>query len=99
MVRRSWDEMWERKQELERKKQERESKIMLWDKNKDSAVQRTEEAEIAIKEMEDLLKNAVKANKIYSWDYLYELGSSYEERWQDYLTRLEAAGHKRKLPD
>jgi len=36
---------------------------------------------------------------IYSWDYLYELGSSYEERWQDYLTRLEAAGHKRKLPD
>jgi DUF971 family protein len=36
---------------------------------------------------------------IYSWDYLYDLGISYEEKWQDYLARLEAAGHKRKLPD
>jgi len=80
MVRRSWDEMWERKQELERKKQERESKIMLWDKNKDSAVQRTEEAEIAIKEMEDLLKNAVKANKIYSWDYLLDYSEFSKEK-------------------
>jgi DUF971 family protein len=35
---------------------------------------------------------------LYSWDYLYELGVSYEERWQDYLDRLEAGGHKRK-PD
>ena len=33
---------------------------------------------------------------IYSWDYLYELGVTYEERWQDYLERLEAGGHKRK---
>ncbi len=36
---------------------------------------------------------------IYSWDYLYDLGNSYEEKWQDYLARLEAAGHKRKLSD
>lgn len=36
---------------------------------------------------------------IYSWDYLYELGINYGERWKDYLARLEAAGHKRKLPD
>jgi DUF971 family protein len=35
---------------------------------------------------------------IYSWDYLYELGTTYEERWQQYLERLEAGGHKRK-PD
>ena len=33
---------------------------------------------------------------IYSWDYLYELGLTYDERWQDYLERLEAGGHKRK---
>jgi DUF971 family protein len=32
---------------------------------------------------------------IYSWDYLYELGTTYEERWQHYLERLEEAGHKR----
>jgi len=35
---------------------------------------------------------------IFSWDYLYELGVTYEERWQQYLERLEAGGHKRK-PD
>lgn len=33
---------------------------------------------------------------LYSWDYLYELGSTYEVRWQRYLERLEAAGHQRK---
>lgn len=36
---------------------------------------------------------------IYSWDYLYDLGNHYEENWQDYLNRLEAAGHTRKQPD
>ena len=35
---------------------------------------------------------------LYSWDYLYYLGANYEERWQHYLQRLEAEGHKRK-PD
>ena len=33
---------------------------------------------------------------IYSWEYLHELGETYEARWQHYLERLEAAGHKRK---
>lgn len=33
---------------------------------------------------------------IYSWSYLYELGKTYEERWQHYLQRLEEAGHKRQ---
>ena len=33
---------------------------------------------------------------LYSWDYLYELGETYEARWQDYLERLEAAGQKRR---
>ncbi len=35
---------------------------------------------------------------LYSWDYLYELGATQQERWQDYLARLDAAGHKRR-PD
>ena len=35
---------------------------------------------------------------IYSWSYLHELGVTYDERWQDYLDRLAAGGHKRK-PD
>ncbi len=33
---------------------------------------------------------------IYSWDTLYDLGVNYDEYWQDYLSRLEAAGHQRK---
>lgn len=33
---------------------------------------------------------------LYTWDYLYELGSKYEEKWQDYLDRLSKAGHERR---
>lgn len=29
---------------------------------------------------------------IYSWDYLYWLGANQTDLWQDYLTRLQAAG-------
>ena len=29
---------------------------------------------------------------LYSWDYLYLLGSERQTKWQDYLARLEAAG-------
>ncbi len=30
---------------------------------------------------------------IYAWDTLYDLGQHYEEYWQQYLRRLEEAGH------
>jgi DUF971 family protein len=33
---------------------------------------------------------------LYSWDYLYELGTNKEQRWQHYLQRLEQAGYQRK---
>jgi len=32
---------------------------------------------------------------LYSWEYLYELGSDYDALWQDYLARLEKAGASR----
>ncbi|MGB0449700.1 MAG: gamma-butyrobetaine hydroxylase-like domain-containing protein [Porticoccaceae bacterium] len=32
---------------------------------------------------------------IYSWDYLYELGSNYESKWADYLQSLQQAGQTR----
>jgi len=32
---------------------------------------------------------------LYSWQWLYELGEGQEEKWQDYLSRLESAGHQR----
>jgi DUF971 family protein len=31
---------------------------------------------------------------IYSWATLYELGANQAEYWQEYLQKLEAAGHK-----
>jgi DUF971 family protein len=33
---------------------------------------------------------------LYSWDYLYYLGQNYAAMWQDYIAKLEMAGHKRK---
>lgn len=33
---------------------------------------------------------------LYSWDYLYDLGSHQERYWQDYLDALQAAGHARQ---
>ena len=35
---------------------------------------------------------------IYSWDYLYRLGSEMEQRWQRYLQRLDEAGANRDAP-
>lgn len=33
---------------------------------------------------------------IYVWDYLYDLGTNQDEKWQHYLTRLNDAGYQRK---
>jgi len=33
---------------------------------------------------------------LYSWEYLYELGSDEHALWQDYLARLEKAGASRE---
>ncbi len=33
---------------------------------------------------------------LYTWEYLQELGSTYEEKWQNYLERLKEAGHERR---
>ena len=35
---------------------------------------------------------------IYSWDYLYFLGSQQSELWQQYESRLQAAGVSRDAP-
>ncbi len=32
---------------------------------------------------------------LFTWDYLYGLGKHYEENWQGYLAKLEAAGKSR----
>ena len=33
---------------------------------------------------------------LYTWEYLYELGADYDNKWNDYLERLKEAGHERK---
>ena len=33
---------------------------------------------------------------LFTWKYLYELGSEQEARWQTYLDRLEASGYPRR---
>ncbi|MFH1044831.1 MAG: DUF971 domain-containing protein [Pseudomonadota bacterium] len=33
---------------------------------------------------------------LYSWDYLYELGSDRDRLWQQYLQRMQAAGASRE---
>jgi DUF971 family protein len=33
---------------------------------------------------------------IYSWRYLFDLGTNYEHNWADYLKRLEDAGKSRE---
>ena len=35
------------------------------------------------------------ATGIYSWEYLYELGTEQDARWAAYLQHLEAAGKSR----
>ena len=35
---------------------------------------------------------------LYSWDYLYLLGSQQEQLWQDYFAQLKAAGVERDDP-
>ena len=34
---------------------------------------------------------------IYSWDYLWSLGTAYEVNWSEYLDRLKKAGATRDL--
>ena len=34
---------------------------------------------------------------LYSWDLLYSLGEHQDELWQDYLSRMEAAGASRDV--
>ena len=36
---------------------------------------------------------------LYSWDYLYDLGSHQEAYWEQYLERLKEAGHERCPPE
>ncbi|MDB5747745.1 MAG: 1-(5-phosphoribosyl)-5-((5-phosphoribosylamino)methylideneamino)imidazole-4-carboxamide isomerase [Massilia sp.] len=55
--------------------------------------------EVGIRGVEPVGNYAVKPlftdgheSGIFTWDFLYKLGSEYDALWQDYMARLHAAG-------
>jgi len=68
-------------------------------------VLQTGKRDISLVELEPIGNYAVKPvfsdghdSGIFSWDYLYFLGSEQERLWADYLGRLKAAGAQRDAP-
>lgn len=68
-------------------------------------VLQTGKREVTVIELEPIGNYAVKPvfsdgheSGIFSWDYLYFLGSEEARLWADYLQRLEAAGMQRDAP-
>lgn len=69
----------------------------------DQAQLQTGKKHIDIKDIQPVGNYAVKLvfddghdSGLYSWDYLYQLGSEQDRNWQDYLARLAAAGASRE---
>lgn len=65
----------------------------------DGAVLQTGKQNVTIVDVEPAGQYALKItyddghdSGLYSWEYLYRLGSKQEEMWQDYLQRLQQAG-------
>ena len=68
-------------------------------------VLQTGKREVGIVELEPIGNYAVKPvfsdgheSGIFSWDYLYHLGTKQEHLWSDYNRRLEVAGMSRDAP-
>ena len=68
-------------------------------------VLQTGKREVGIDQMEPVGNYGVKPtfsdgheSGIFTWDYLWFLGTQQDELWQDYLRRLEAAGVDRDAP-
>ena len=68
-------------------------------------VLQTGKREVGIVELEPIGNYAVKPvfsdgheSGIYSWDYLYHLGTDQDHLWADYNRRLQAAGAVRDAP-
>ena len=68
-------------------------------------VLQTGKREVGIVELEPIGNYAVKPvfsdgheSGIYSWDYLYHLGTDQDRLWEDYNRRLQAAGAVRDAP-
>ena len=67
-----WDEMWSKRQEIEKKRQEREKKVVFNEDNKQLAIEKTKEAEDEIESLRNILKEGVSSIKEFSWDVLLD---------------------------
>lgn len=70
----------------------------------EQAVLQTGKEQVNIKDIEAVGNYAVKLvfddghdTGLYTWDYLYELGSRHQEYWRRYLAALAAAGIQRAV--
>lgn len=69
----------------------------------DQAVLQTGKINVNIVAIEPVGQYAIKLvfddghnSGLYTWAWLHELGSHYQQHWQDYLNRLQAAGASRE---
>lgn len=67
---RTWDEMWEKKQETERKRKEREDAIRSKEQKIELAATRTAEAEAAIQGLEATLEHTLSIDDSIDWSSL-----------------------------
>ncbi|WP_041367169.1 gamma-butyrobetaine hydroxylase-like domain-containing protein [Methylophaga frappieri] len=65
-------------------------------------VLQTNKESVAILKIEPVGHYAIKIyfddghdSGLFTWDYLYELATQYEHKWQTYLQRLQQAGFQR----
>lgn len=68
----AWDEMWEKKQAAEAKKREREAAIRSKEEKKLLAVEKTEEAQEAISELEKTLQHTLSIDDAIDWSNLLD---------------------------
>lgn len=66
-------------------------------------VLQTGKEQVAIDQIEPVGHYALKIyfndghdSGLYTWDYLYQLATEYEARWQHYLDQLQQAGYQRQ---
>jgi restriction system protein len=65
-----WDEQWEKKQQAESKRSQREAAAIQREAQKETALEKTQQAQEALLEIEDLLKHALDEGVIFKWESL-----------------------------
>lgn len=71
MLAASWNELWEKKQATEKKKNEREERLRQFFDKKQIALDKTLEAQKAIEEVNGVLKHTLKINDAIKWEDLF----------------------------